>query len=202
MRHLLAESINESSASNDAERLVIGGECYNSCYFAFKYSPLHSEFPEGYSRADVGYSPNANRDRQQHQVQLDDHSPSVKELHNHFSALDLDNSSAIHEPLHSPQVPSACSADGASSDPMTAGNLQNQENLDDDHHRAAQDPRFDGLPEITPNQDVQHEIPNPAEQEFLSNSAHEFWTWSVDHQNWFHFDKLTDCVVWAPLDFD
>jgi ribosomal protein S12 methylthiotransferase accessory factor YcaO len=54
-----------------------------------------------------------------------------------------------------------------------------------------QDSRFDGLPEI-----------HPAEEDFLSSSSRQFWAWSTEFQNWYHFDEQTKSAVWAPLDFD
>jgi hypothetical protein len=51
-----------------------------------------------------------------------------------------------------------------------------------------QDRRFDGLPEMEKDQDIYYEQPIPAEQEFLTDSAHEFWTWSIAKETWYYVD--------------
>jgi len=37
---------------------------------------------------------------------------------------------------------------------------------------------------------------------FLSREARQFWSWSIEFQNWYHVDDETGSLIWAPLDFD
>jgi hypothetical protein len=37
---------------------------------------------------------------------------------------------------------------------------------------------------------------------FLADPAHEYWTWSRSHGNWWHKDGQSNAITWAPLDFD
>ncbi|KAK2771612.1 hypothetical protein CKAH01_04187 [Colletotrichum kahawae] len=41
-----------------------------------------------------------------------------------------------------------------------------------------------------------------SQRDFETDPAHEFWKWSVESQNWYHLDKATNTVLWAPLQLD
>ncbi|CAN9308233.1 hypothetical protein AA0117_g9271 [Alternaria alternata] len=39
-------------------------------------------------------------------------------------------------------------------------------------------------------------------RDFVDDPGHQYWTWCKEHQNWWHKDKKTNAMIWAPLDFD
>jgi len=74
---------------------------------------------------------------------------------------------------------------------------------ENENQKTSSDARCSGLPDIPHSQDISYDgLVISAQREFQSSEAHEFWTWSIESQNWYHVDCETGTIVWAPLDFD
>ncbi|KAK1689154.1 hypothetical protein BDP55DRAFT_654416 [Colletotrichum godetiae] len=43
---------------------------------------------------------------------------------------------------------------------------------------------------------------SPSQEDFEMDPGHAFWSWSVKNENWYHVDKHTGSVLWAPRELD
>ncbi|KAK1520532.1 uncharacterized protein CCOS01_10651 [Colletotrichum costaricense] len=43
---------------------------------------------------------------------------------------------------------------------------------------------------------------SPSQEDFEMDPGHAFWSWSVKSENWYHVDKHTGSVLWAPRELD
>lgn len=42
----------------------------------------------------------------------------------------------------------------------------------------------------------------PSYEEFKEDPAHNFWTWDIGKQQWFHRDDMTGAMIWCPTELD